>query len=334
MNNKTRIRYLDTLKLLAIFVVFATHFINRFNEDYFQLWHQAPTSWVLNGVTGKLGVAIFAVILGYFAYKSKEPNVTKYVIKRYIYFLLCALFINSIYSALGNAGVFDDTHSVREVITVSLTLGAGIFRTFWCIRPFFIASILSKLNGKAKAGPFTVLVEMLIMFQIMDDVWVSICLMGNLVAIAMSSEKFMSVFRHVWVRWPVYLAVFFLIKRPESWQTYLIDGICASLAILALSESRYIRKVLDWEPLAAQGKNTMAMYLVHVVVYRLAGAAAGLGSDSPAVMFIVIMIVSWALIAALSFPLTRLLDALTKLCMKPVEKIMGSVYGFFETEKV
>ena len=334
MNNKTRIRYLDTLKLLAIFIVFATHFINRFNEDYFQLWHKAPTSWVLNGVTGKLGVAIFAVILGYFAYRSKEPDVTKYVIKRYIYFFLCGLFINSIYAAFGSAGIFDDTYSVKEVLTVSLTLGAGIFRTFWCIRPFFIASILSKLNGKAGAGPFTVLVEMLIMFQIMGDVWVSICLIGNLVAIAMSNEKFMSIFRHVWVRWPAYLAVFFLIKRPESWQTYLIDGICASLMILALSESRWLRKVLDWEPLAVQGKNTMAMYLVHVVVYRLAGAAAGLGSDSSAALFVIIMIVSWELVVALSFPLTKLLDVLTKLCMKPVEGIMGSFHRFFETEKV
>ncbi len=332
MNNKTRIRYLDTLKLLAILIVFVTHFINRFNEDYFQLWHKAPTMWVLNGVTGKLGVAIFAVILGYFAYKSREPNVTKYVIKRYIYFLLCALFINSVYAAFGNAGVFDDAFSAKEVIITSLTLGAGIFRTFWCIRPFFIASIISKLNGMAKAGPFTVLVEMLIMFQIMDDVWVSICLMGNLVAIAMSNEKFMSVFKHVWVRWPVYLAVFSLIKRPESWQTYLIDGICASLMILALSESRYIRKVLDWEPLAAQGKNTMAMYLVHVVVYRMAGTAAGLSADSSPLFFALIMIVSWALVVALSFPLTKLLDMLTKLCMKPVDGAIKSINRFFEIQ--
>lgn len=329
MNNKTRIRYLDTLKLLAIFIVFVTHFINRFNDSYVSLWHDAPTSWVLNGVTGKFGVAIFAVILGYFAYKSKEPNVTKYVIKRYIYFFLCGLFINSIYTAFGNAGIFDDPHTVKEVIIESLTLGAGIFRTFWCIKPFFIASILSKLNGKAGAGPLTVAVEMLIMFRLSGDVWISICLMGNLVAIAMSNEKFMSIFSHVWVRWPVYLAVFFLVKRPESWQTYVIDGICASLSILAFSESKRVRKVLDWEPLAAQGKNTMAMYLVHVVVYRLAGMAAGLDSDSSAALFVIVMIVSWALIVALSFPLTKLLDALTKLCMRPVESVMGSLDRFF-----
>jgi hypothetical protein len=51
-------------------------------------------------------------------------------------------------------------------------------------------------------------------------------------------------------------------------------------------------------------------------------------------MFIIIMIVSWALVVLLSFPLTRLLDALTKLCMRPAEAVMGSLYRFFDTEKV
>ena len=315
MNNNTRIKYLDTLKLLAIFIVFVTHFINRFNDDYFSLWHTAPTSWLLNGVSGKLGVAIFAVILGYFAYRSKENNITKYVIKRYIYFFLCALFINSIYAALGNLGAFDDTYTAKEVVAVSLTLGDGIFSTFWCIRPFFVASLLSKLNSKAEAGLFIVAIEMHIMFLLTGDVWISICLMGNLVAIAMLNRKILSIFSCVSVRWTAYIAVFFLIKRPESLLTYVIDGICASLLILVLSESRYIRKILEWKPLSAQGKNTMAMYLIHVVVYRLVGMTAGLDSDSSALLFVIILIVSWLLVVVLSFPLTNLLDAMTNLCM-------------------
>ena len=76
----------------------------------------------------------------------------------------------------------------------------------------------------------------------------------------------------------------------------------------------------------------MAMYLVHVVVYRLVGAAAGIGSDSSAALFVMIMIVSWALVVALSFPLTKLLDALTKLCMRPVEWAMRSADRFFEIQ--
>lgn len=334
MNTKQRIRYLDTLKLFAIFIVFATHFIFRFHYAYLSFWHQSPTSWILHGVTGKLGVAVFSVILGFFAYKSKESNVTKYVIKRYIYFLLCGLFINSVYAALGNAGILDAPHTVKEVITASFSLDDEIFPTFWCIRPFFVASILSKLNGKAEAGTFTILVEIFTMYQIMGSLWVSICLMGNLIAIAMSNEKFMSLFKHTWIRRLAYLAVFFLIKRPESGQTYIIDGICASLTIVALGESRYLRKVLDREPLAVLGKNTMAMFLVHVAVYRLVGQGCMLQSDSSVVAFVIAMIVSWTLVVVLSFPLTRLLDALLKLCMKPLEHAMESVSRFFDTKKV
>lgn len=330
MNSKTRIRYLDTLKLLAIFIVFVTHFINRFNDSYFSLWHEAPTSWVLNGVTGKMGVAVFAVILGYFAYKSKEPSIARYTIKRYIYFLLCGLFINTVYAAFGNLGIFDDAFSAKAVIINSLTLGAGIFRTFWCIRPFFISSVLSRLNGKFKAGPVIVLIEMAAAYKLSGDVWISICLMGDLVAMAMANEKLMSIFRYVWVRWPVYAIVFFAIKRPESSLTYVIDGLSASLIILALSESRRIRKVLEWEPLAAQGKNTMAMYLVHVVVYRLVGMAAGLDESSPGAFFLLIMAVSWALVVTLSFPLTKLLDLLTKICMKPVDAVLQYTDDIFD----
>ena len=330
MKKNERIRYIDTLKLLAIFVVFATHFINRFNDSYFELWHKAPTSWMLNGVTGKLGVAVFAVILGYFAYKSREQNVAKYILKRYIYFVLCAFFINIIYMAFGELGLFDDRFTVKEVIFNSLTLGAGIFRTFWCIRPFFIASLISKLNGKAQAGPLVIAVEMLIIFQLTGDVWVPICLMGNMAAVLMSSDRFMSLFKYIWVRCAVYLAVFFLVKRPESNTAYVIDGICAVLLILTLKESHHIRKVLNWEPLASQGKNTMAMYLIHVVIYRLAGMAAGLNENSPALMFVAIMIASWAIIVALSYPLTRLLDKATNLCMKPVEKALQTTGKFFE----
>ena len=332
MRKNERIRYLDILKLLAIFVVFATHFVDRFNDSYVSLWHDAPTAWLLNGVNGKTGVAVFAVILGYFAYRSKEQNITKYTLKRYMYFLLCALFINSIYAIFGSLGIFDDSYTAKEVILTSLTLGAEIFRTFWCIRPFFIASVISRLNGKAGAGVLVILLDMLILYQLTGDVWVAICLMGNLAAVLMQREKIMGIFRHIWIRWPVYAAAFFLVKRPESDIKYVIDGACAMVLILAFSESRIIRKVLDWEPLASQGKNTMAMYLIHVVVYRLAGMAAGLNESSSPFMFAAVMAISWIVIVALSYPLTKMLDAATKLCMKPAEKLLQISEKLFEQQ--
>ena len=70
--------------------------------------------------------------------------------------------------------------------------------------------------------------------------------------------------------------------------------------------------------------------MIHVVVYRLVGMAAGLDENSSVLLFVAIMIISWALIVALSYPLTKLLDEATRLCMRPAEKAMQAASKFFE----
>ena len=322
MKETSRIRYIDTLKLIAITIIFCTHFINRFNSDYCELWEKAPTSWFLSGVTGKLGVAMFAVALGLFAYKSREKSVLRYTLKRYIFFLISALFINFLYVILGAAGVFEDRYSVKLALVTSITLGADIFRTFWCIRPFFAASVISKINGRYKAGPVIIAAETAVIYLITKDVWVSICLFGNLVSIALDDERIRALCSRRAVRAAVYIAVFFLIKRNESNLTYVIDGICSSMLITALSGSVYIRRALEWEPACRCGQNTMALYLVHVVVYRLVGDFLfGIGPLQNGLYFVFVMAVAWMAAVALSFPVNRMLNCLTALCMKPADRL-------------
>lgn len=323
------------MKLFAIFIVFVTHFINRFDDSYFELWHQGPTSWILNGVTGKFGVAVFSVALGYFAFRSREQNISRYVIKRYIYFVICALFINTLYAVFGSAGVFEDTFTAREVIVTSLVLGSKIFRTFWCIMPFFAASVLSRLNGKANAGVLAVTAEMLIMIKLSGDVWISICLLGNLVSLAMDNDRIRRLMGHRLVRLLIYALIFILIKRPESRQAYCIDGICAAAAMLALSESVYIRKLLEWKPVSSLGRLTMAMYLVHVIIYRIAGGAMfGLTENMSAPYFFFTMLICWLLVVLISFPVDRLLSMLTKLLMKPADGAMSKWRDFFDGQRI
>ena len=68
-----------------------------------------PFSLVLNGLSGKLCVAFLGVCLGFFAFESKEKNATKYIIKRYFYFFVCGLFINTIRVILRSAGLIKFT---------------------------------------------------------------------------------------------------------------------------------------------------------------------------------------------------------------------------------
>lgn len=50
---------LDSIKFLAIFLVYTTHFIADFNPDIFSLWTTYPTKIVLGGGVGEIGCSLF-----------------------------------------------------------------------------------------------------------------------------------------------------------------------------------------------------------------------------------------------------------------------------------
>ena len=319
---KTRKNYLDSLKLFAIFFVFATHFIAAFRDSLFSLWDIMPYALLFKGISGKFGVVIFSVILGYFAYRSSEKNVLKYSVKRYVYFLLCALFINGLYAVCGHFGIYSDPVSLRTVLITSVTLGDDIFPTFWCIIPFLLGSVLSRINGRAGSGFILPLIEMAVLVYL-DQQWVAICLMGNIAAAAESKEKLMKPFGSRAFRILIYLAAFAAIKQPNADIRYLVDGAAVLLVILALSKSTVLAKALSCKALASPGKITMAIYLMHVIVYHLIGervidASVSLNS------FIISLIVSWAVTVFISYPVNDLLNRLNKLAGKVIDKLFGT----------
>ena len=97
MKNK-RCSDLDSIKFLAIFLIYTTHFIADYKPELLDFWNNYPTKLVLGGITGKFGVALFGVLLGYFAYiGNKKKTLLVYSIKRYGYFVFVGMFINLIY---------------------------------------------------------------------------------------------------------------------------------------------------------------------------------------------------------------------------------------------
>ena len=322
---KKRKSYLDAVKLFAIFIVFATHFIAAYRDSLFMLWDVMPYALFLKGISGKFGVVIFSVILGYFAYRSSEKNIVKYTIKRYLYFLICALFINSLYACVGHLGIYSDPVSVRQVLITSVKLGDDIFPTFWCIIPFLLGSVLSRINGlvndRTGTGVILPLIEIAVLVWL-DQQWVAICLMGNIAALIESNEKLMKPFLKRAVRILIYLIAFFAIKQPSADIRYLVDGVAVLLVIPALSGSSVLTKVLDCRALASPGKNTMAIYLIHVVIYHIIGDRVIDASASPS-SFLLSFVVSWAVIVLLSYPVNALLNRLSKIAGKPVDKLFG-----------
>ncbi len=304
--------YLDAVKFLAIFVIALTHFIDMFDPRYFSLWEEMPTSFLLNGVSGKLGVAVLGVLMCYFATNSKEENPIRYFFRRYAYFFVAGLLINIAYLLTGLSEV---PFNLQYLLAVSFSLGDQIFPTFWCMRAFLAASCISYINGRFGAGVKTVLLELVILYFVAYD-WTAVCLLGSLVALLLKNEKVKALFGKVYVKMIICILIFLMVKRPESRMTYYVDGI-ASMLFLTVGEcSATLRKILGkCGPLSYLGKCTMPLFLLHPLVFSLVGTALfstkyfypGLW-----ISFLLVFVICWGILIPSAILLQKALDLYNK----------------------
>lgn len=311
-----RVRYFDTIKFFAILWVYLVHFISYYCSSLFSYWRTAPTSWVLFGVTGKLAVAMFSVILGYFAYLSgtKGGSLSNFTIKRYISFFITGLFINTLYAICGALGWKSATYDLTTVLVTSLKIGYDIFPTFWCMFDFLLSSVLSFINGKYRLSPSAVFLQIVI-FLLVGKIWIAICLMGNLLYGLQHNETCAALMRKKPVQLLLFIIVFFAVKRPESNVTYVIDGICSMLVLLIISGNETFQKVLSCKPLSYLGKNSLGIYILHPLTYTLLGAPLFelLSPVRYSVVFIVVFITCLAVMLPLSIGAVFLIDRLSGL---------------------
>jgi len=305
--------YIDTLKFFSIFIVYLTHFIDYWNNSYFKFWTEKPSSFLLYGISGKLGVAFFSVCVGYFAFLSKHKNPLVYMIRRYFYFFLCGFIINTIF-AFGN-------HDISiKILTEAVKLGAEYFPAYWCMFSFFLASIVSYFNSYYKASLSFIILEIII-FGIIGYIWVSICLLGNITILILNNEKFMQYFQCK--RNKIFLLVlcFFLIKRDESNMTYFIDGICSCIILCVVENSAQLKKILSCK-LFLPGKNVMPIYLFHTFIFIKMGKYLFASfSDMPySHAFLLTFILCWIVLLVISFPVDFVLQSI----MKKVSQIINN----------
>ena len=308
-----RYKYLDFLKLLACFLIYATHFIAYFHREYFTYWITPPAKYLLWGITGKLGVAIFGGILGYLAYKQgqgKRRTIAEYSLRRYTYFVICGLLINSIYKFVGMAGLIEQAATWRDVIRNSVFLGAEIFPTFWCMPAFLIASILCFAMGRTDAGWKEIVISMLIMLYL-QQVWIAVCLLGALsVCFAKMEWK---LFQKRWFRILCLISTFVLVKRDEGYWTYFIDGVLVCWLLLTIESGKMIQKICD-NPISNIGAKSMGIFLIHPIVYQLVGPCLFrlFGFFPYKVNFLCSLMSCFVIIVVLAYPLTWVIHTVNK----------------------
>ena len=332
-NAKPRLEWIDTLKLFAIFHIFLKHFVSSWHKGYSSFWGVPPVSWLLGGVSGKCCVAFLGVCLGYFAYKNSEKNSTIYIVKRYFYFFFCGLFINTLRMVLYAVGALDLSividgywNAVWLIALESLKLGRKIFVTFWCILPFFVSSILAYLNGRVKVGIVGLLIQIAFCW-ILNQVWIAVCMIGAVVAVFEKQGCIKKVANKWYVRIAVLLFILIIIKRPEADITYLIDGICSGMLILLIMFWPQLQKALSIRIFSSQGKNHMAVFLIHTTVYNVIGKwlFSVFSFSEYLVSFVTVALCCWIINILLSYPLTYIFNKVMYFFTKLIEKHMAQI---------
>lgn len=271
---KERVYYFDAIRYLAAVWVFTTHFIAFVDAGLFRYLNRMPVGLIMRGISGKLCVAVFSVVLGYFAYQkghNTKESTLQYAVKRYVYFAISCFMGNIIYAAAAWLGFMEGNISLLQTFTSAVFIKSDIMDSFWCMRPFLAGSILCFIAGKLSAG-FTEVSLLAVMFVLTGQVWIALAMFGVLLALILSKESLQKLLDKKWMQALVIVIAFILINREESTTTYLFDGVFAVGMILVISHNRCLQTVLENKWFRKINKSYMGFYLIHSLSYHTVGA--------------------------------------------------------------
>ncbi len=277
---KQRIGWIESMRFLAFFLVFTVHYIAAFKPELFRYWEEGWTSYLLMGLTGKFAVALFSVILGYFAaakLSQEGGEYGAYVAQRYLQFV-APLFIVNFFMSL-NSFIMMDLFGIRQFFRDSFFFTYEIVPTFWCMEPFFLASLVIGLiavltRGEHKKRPGWYAAALLVSLLI-GETWIGICLMGAILYTVQSRGY--GWLKNVPVKIVLAVCAYLLLHTPESTEpSYFRDGIACirwgvawCFLLLVIFNTPMIQKPLDMKALKWLGSMAFALYLVHMPVQKV-----------------------------------------------------------------
>lgn len=269
MTKTYRIGWIEALRAVALLMVVIPHFIAAFCPEAFRAWD--TYSWALKGISGKHGVAIFCVLIGYFSSRKSEKSLPTYAIQRYLQFsinvfivLICGLLVfYKSWSALG--------YGVLSVIKEALLFRDGLVPTFWCIMAMFEGSIICFLLGnycrmENRRLEFALMIIVCFFLRYVN-IWLSICVMG-------AALRF---FQEIKLQKKVKVAICvvsvcvipLLYRHPESTWTYFMQGCSCCLLLYVcscISQLRWFKDKRGLIVLPFIGNISFYMFLWHTPV--------------------------------------------------------------------
>ena len=292
----TRVRWIDSCRFFAIFVIMFTHFLADLRPAALSLWETMPGWLFLGGLTGKFSVAFFFVLLGCFASAPQAFSLSRfaaYGLRRYFQFAFFILLTTLFYIAgcygvtwlfhsqdAGAARVISDgfAYNLIYLLRDSFLFEDNYNPTLWCMQQLFLASLLCRLfasltekRSPAPRIPLCLIVIGLLMLPGRGRfVWITAAMLGVLLRLVLS------VLREKAAPKPALLVVLFLlavccIKAPlaESPLLYALEGIGAFLLLFVLFHVPWAQALLERQPLPRLGGVSMGLFVVHSPVSSL-----------------------------------------------------------------
>ncbi|MBR4470671.1 MAG: acyltransferase family protein [Erysipelotrichaceae bacterium] len=324
---KKRENCFDTLKYICILLVMNSHFFLFFYRPLKDFWKEFPYKLFLYGLDGKLGVSIFAVITGYFSFISgkKKGSFIRYALKRYSFFLICSLIINTLLYIMNTEGVRTE-NSFGIVIGQSVLLDRLIFGTFWFIRPFFVGSLLCFLCGKYDINSLIIIVLMPLMVYINSPfflTYIANCLLGCILYRLLDLN--LDIYRNKWIQLLAAVAIYIFVKRDGYNLTYFIQGLIGVVLIMLIRNNEKMYQLSENKFTAYFGKKTMSLLMSHMLCVYLFNFYAPSLRNNPFLLFLIWLI--------LSHLLAIILDIVINYIVKLADLVIDSIFVRFENLK-
>jgi len=246
-----RIGWIEALRTFAMLMVVVPHFIATFCPEVFNVWQTC--SMLLKGINGKHGVAIFCVLIGYFASAKRSIGFVVYSVRRYLQFainILLVLVAFTFFSTIisGSQLIVLFGRLARSIVESALFMDR-INPTLWCVRDLFFGSLICfvigsycEITDKWKKILFVLGV---CSFMYFVDVWIAICILG----VALRFFQDIVLPRNLKLVLCAVFIVFIplLYRHEESIITYFMQGVsCCLLLYVCMYVCMYVCRIKCW----------------------------------------------------------------------------------------
>lgn len=296
-----RVKWVDSVRFLAIFLIMTTHYLAAFFPFALSLWEPGPFFWLFGGITGKLSVAVFFVLLGYYAGTPKPCSFSGfglYTVRRYFQLAFFA-FLATLFFILGGYAVTWLFHTPDEAVFRILSDGPRYnliyllqdtflledhyIDTLWCMQDLMLASVACRLFGYLpdrirpgiRAFLACALIALLLVLNAAFFIWTCVGLMGCLLRLAVEAARTRPRLTAPFPRLLFFAVSLILLKLPlsECPLLYFLEGIIGFVWVYLIVFTDGAQRLLSRSPLPQLGKLSLGLFVIHAVVYSLLGSS-------------------------------------------------------------